>query len=138
MAFTSSTNLVRRGLVRNEVLQTCHLGYSTSLNSRPPMVFEERPDPSILVAAKDPDTQKLIVMAIAGFICFGTSVFINLLNGLEYLLPDGWFDLWKDYTWPLGLGFIFSAAGVSHFTYKQAFCNIGKSFTYISRFLVIF
>ena len=101
-----------------------------SLYSEPPrwpssegIVFE-RPDPSTLIAAKPGSEQQDFVFAISGAIVFGTFIFINLLSGLENLLPDGWFAAWRDYTWPLGLGLIFTAAGISHFTVKQAFCNI--------------
>lgn len=84
----------------------------------------ERPDPSTLIAAKSGSEQQDFVFAISGAIVFGTFVFINLLSELENILPDGWFAAWRDYTWPLGLGLIFTAAGMSHFTVKQAFCNI--------------
>jgi hypothetical protein len=87
-------------------------------------ILVERPDPSTLIAAKPGSEQQDFVFAISGALVFGTFIFINLLSGLENLLPDGWFALWRDYTWPLGLGLVFTAAGVSHFTVKQAFCNI--------------
>ena len=87
-------------------------------------VVFERPEPSNLIAAKPGSEQQDFVFAISGALVFGTFVVINLLSGLENLLPDGWFAAWRDYTWPLGLGLIFTAAGVSHFTVKQAFMNI--------------
>ncbi|KAL7531519.1 hypothetical protein ACHAWF_003803, partial [Thalassiosira exigua] len=68
--------------------------------------------------------QQDAAFAISGGIVVGTILAVQLLSGLEDLLPDGWFAAWRDYTWPVGLGFIFVAAGISHFTVKEAFCNI--------------
>ena len=84
----------------------------------------KRPDPSILLASQNGTVQKLGIAAITAFLASGTYAGIQLLTGLESLLPDGWFALWRDYTWPLGFGLIYVAAGVSHFTLKQAFANI--------------
>ena len=133
VAFAPSTKL------SEHIVSTCQpshdtilqsASYGTSPISRTTKLFSQlpptidRPDPSILVASKDPDAQKIAVISISVFILIGTSFFVNVLNGLDDLLPNGWFDAWKDITWPLGLGSIFVAAGVSHFTFKQAFMNI--------------
>lgn len=97
-----------------------------ALHSEPPRTPTEleRPDPSILISSKPGSEQQDSVFAISAVIVGGTIIFVNLLSGLENILPNGWFAAWRDYTWPLGLGTIFTAAGISHFTVKNAFCNI--------------
>jgi uncharacterized membrane protein len=81
----------------------------------------ERPDPSILLSAKDDSMQQLGFVAICLALSVGTALFIQLLNLLETILPNGWFELWRDYTWPVPLGLIFLVAGVTHFVFKDSY-----------------
>jgi len=87
-------------------------------------VAVKRPDPKILLAAKEADEQRKGVALILGTLTIGTVLVINLLNLLELTLPNGWFEAWRDYTWPIPMGAIYVAAGISHFTMKDAFAGI--------------
>lgn len=93
-------------------------------NGNDPELIIERPDPSILVSSKDAETQKLAFAAICAGLFAGSCLLSALLNGLEIVLPDGWFVTWRDYTWPVPFGLIFSVAGVAHFLLKDAFVPI--------------
>jgi len=83
-----------------------------------------RPDPSSLLSAQDDATQRLGFVALSSSIALGTVVATAGLSGLENALPDGWFAAWRDYTWPVPLGLIFSAAGAAHFAKKDVFTAI--------------
>ena len=69
----------------------------------------ERPSPDILLSARDDQTQQLGFAAICGGIAVGTVACVAGLNGLESVLPDGWFGAWRDYTWPLPLGAVWKS-----------------------------
>lgn len=88
--------------------------------SAPPLDVE-RPDPAVLLSAQPKNIQRVGFLAICFSILAGTVLVVNLLTGLENLLPNGWFDAWRDYTWPLPLGLAFGAAGVGHFAMKDTF-----------------
>lgn len=81
----------------------------------------ERPDPSILLSAKGDASQRFGFLAICASLAVGTYLAIDFLEFVEWALPDHWFEIWRDYTWPYPLGLIFVAAGVAHFLQKDAF-----------------
>ena len=121
----------RRYSVQSLASEVPHSSSSRSrkvkLNSQPPNgmpEYYERPDPAILIASKPGPEQQDAVFAISAALVIGAIVMVQLLSGLETILPNGWFGAWRDYTWPVGLGAIFTAAGVSHFTMTNAFCNM--------------
>ena len=81
----------------------------------------ERPDPSILLSAKGESTQRFGFIAISLSLAIGTYLAVDLLGLVEWILPNNWFALWRDFTWPVPLGLIFVAAGSAHFLQKEAF-----------------
>lgn len=85
------------------------------------VVVVERPDPASLLSAQSDAVQRIGFVAICVSILVGTVAVVNLLTGLENLLPTGWFALWRDYTWPVPLGLVFVAAGIGHFAAKDSF-----------------
>jgi len=88
------------------------------------MPLLERPDASILLSAQDDNIQKVGFLAILAGVLFGSSVLVSGLSFLEVTLPDGWYEAWRDYTWPVPMGLIFSTAGVAHFAVKDSFSSI--------------
>jgi uncharacterized membrane protein len=80
-----------------------------------------RPDPSILLSSQSDTIQQLGILGISTALGGGTYIVIQLLSGLEAILPVGWYSVWRDTTWPIPFGLIFIAAGVAHFTMKETF-----------------
>ncbi|KAL7557664.1 hypothetical protein ACA910_001265 [Epithemia clementina (nom. ined.)] len=81
----------------------------------------ERPDPSILLSAKGDASQRFGFIAICVSLAVGTYLAVDFLEFVEWILPDNWYELWRDFTWPVGFGLIFVAAGAAHFLQKEAF-----------------
>lgn len=83
--------------------------------------FVERPDPSVLLAAQS-DFNQLVGLTFIGLsLLGGTQIFLKILDFTEKALPKGWFAAWRDHAWPVPMGLIFLAAGVSHFTMRETF-----------------
>jgi uncharacterized membrane protein len=91
--------------------------------STPPAIVP-RPDPSVLLSAQEDSMQRVGFVSIVATILAGTVIGINIMTAIEYVLPDGWYAAWRDWTWSLPLGIIYTAAGVSHFALKDAFVSI--------------
>jgi uncharacterized membrane protein len=94
---------------------------NTAESTIPSIAVERRPDPSSLLSAQSPSTQRLGFLAIVTCLVGGTTAMVTLLSVVQDVLPVGWFDLWRDVTWPVPLGLVFVAAGVSHFTLHESF-----------------
>jgi uncharacterized membrane protein len=86
-------------------------------------VVVERPDPKVLLSARDGETQKAGIAAIVAALAVGTYLCVQALTALEHLLPSGWFEAWRYYTWTVPMGAIFLLAGISHFALKDTFTS---------------
>lgn len=104
--------------VKDDVVSPSEPSMSTSAVDVP------RPDPSILISAKDDTTQKLAFGALCASVLVGTAIAVSGLGLVESVLPAGWFSLWRDYTWPVPLGLIFVTAGVTHFALKDFYTPV--------------
>jgi uncharacterized membrane protein len=118
-SFHKPTNHPRSGTLRflaNPESQ----GKANIASESAPLVLD-RPDPASLLSAQSASNQKLGFIAIVTCLMGGTTAMVALLSAVEDILPVGWFDLWRDFTWPIPLGLIFLVAGVTHFTLKDTF-----------------
>lgn len=84
----------------------------------------DRPDPSSLIVAQDPDLQRAAVIAIGGGIVGGTYLLVNFLSFLGTILPFGLLDTIVDFTAPIPLGLLYILFGVTHFIYKDGYAAI--------------
>lgn len=82
-----------------------------------------RPDPAILVAAKDGQQQQLWVAGISAGLVVSTSVLVTILSVVENALPGGWFSAAGNAN-AVPLGLIFAAIGAAHFAKKEVFLGI--------------
>lgn len=88
-----------------------------------------RPDPCILIAAKDDDTQKQYVIAIVIGLALGTAFVVNILDALHNnILPRGWFEAWRDCTWAVPMGSLYLFAGIGHFVAEDTFAAMVPPF----------
>ena len=84
-----------------------------------------RPDPSILISAKDDTTQRLAFVGAFAALAAGTSVCINLWHGPgEALLGTEGFENICRTVFPIVFGTIFMVVGVLHFVAKDNFVLI--------------
>eukprot|EP00527_Entomoneis_sp_CCMP2396_P000663 CAMPEP_0198151748 /NCGR_PEP_ID=MMETSP1443-20131203/56959_1 /TAXON_ID=186043 /ORGANISM="Entomoneis sp., Strain CCMP2396" /LENGTH=279 /DNA_ID=CAMNT_0043817531 /DNA_START=29 /DNA_END=868 /DNA_ORIENTATION=- len=81
----------------------------------------ERPDPAVLLSAQSESRQRFGFVAICITVAIGTYVTVDALDFVEWVLPDGYYELWRDFTWPVPLGLVYLAAGVAHFAMKESF-----------------
>ena len=95
------------------------LSASDNSNNGGGMHFE-RPDPEILLSAKDDTTQKLAIAAIVAGITAGTAVSVNILNGLETILPTSIYEPFYTVL-PIVIGTAIGAAGIAHFAIEDSF-----------------
>jgi uncharacterized membrane protein len=81
-----------------------------------------RPAPELLVSSLPQTQQQLALAAIALTLVGGTAAVMTSLSFLEELNQS--FYNWWEFSWPIGFGLIYCAAGISHFTNKQDYCSI--------------
>jgi uncharacterized membrane protein len=112
-----STMLSARSPLKDDATSTTPSSSSLKAEEPPP-----RPDPSVLIASMDDGKQRLAIGAIVVSLAVGTGLVVAFLELLHnVILPTGWFELWRDYTWPIPMGLVFLAAGSAHFTIKDTF-----------------
>ena len=104
---TASHRITRLSLATRQALKMPEM-------PSPPEV--ERPSSRILVSSLPAVGQQAAFAAVGALLCAGSVSVVNGLNGLEDF-AGGMMGLWES-TWPIGLGALYVAAGVSHFTNK--------------------
>jgi len=90
---------------------------------------DDRPDPSILISAKDDTTQQLVFASAFALLAVGTNVCIQLWNGpgellCEAMLGAGGYETIRGTIFPIAFGSIFAIVGVLHFVFVENFARI--------------
>jgi len=86
---------------------------------------DSKPDPSILISAKDDRTQQIAFVTAFGALAIGTAVCVNLWYTVGVTsLGNDFFDTIRTRIFPITFGSIFAIVGVLHFVFVENFARI--------------
>jgi uncharacterized membrane protein len=83
-----------------------------------------RPDPTVLISAKELPVQRVAFVGIVGALALGTALSVAALDAVEGLLGTENFALGARLLLPVPLGLAFAAAGAAHFALRDVFEGI--------------
>lgn len=123
--------LQRRNLLTSKTSHSSRHQKQLNHSERPPSQLylntkdDGRPDPSILISAKDDKTQQLAFVGSFSALAVGTSLCINLWHGPgDALLGTESFENIRTKVFPIAFGIVFMVVGVLHFVLVDNFAKI--------------